>query len=88
MSYCYHNYIGPISPALFEAILKQESGGDLEAVGDGGKAIGPFQIHRVYWEDAVKQDPTLKDGGKTYENCKGPGSMEYSKRVMQVQTEV
>lgn len=77
-------YVGPISANLFDAILKVESGGDLDAVGDGGKAIGPFQIHEDYWTDAVKKDSSLKDGGKTYQSCKGEGSLEYSKRVMQV----
>lgn len=60
-----------------------ESGGNLDAVGDGGRAIGPYQIHEVYWMDAAQYDPTLKYGGQTYQNCIGPGSMEYSERVMQ-----
>ena len=55
-----------------------------EAVGDGMKAIGPYQIHESYWKDAVKCEPSLKDGGKTWQNCKGPGSFNYSERVMQV----
>lgn len=61
-----------------------ESGGNINAIGDGGKAIGPFQLHEVYWEDAAQQDPSLKDGGMTYQNCIGEGSIEYSERVMQV----
>ena len=61
-----------------------ESGGDINAVGDGGLAIGPFQIQEAYWSDAVEYDPSLKSGGKTYQNCKGEGSVEYSERVMQV----
>ena len=61
-----------------------ESGGvsDPEnAVGDGGKAIGPYQIHEVYWKDANSFDSSL---GGTYQNCKGSGSFNYSERVMQV----
>ena len=27
--------------------------------GDGGRAIGPYQIHRVYWQDAVGFRPEL-----------------------------
>ena len=61
-----------------------ESRGDLDAVGDGGRAIGPYQIHQVYWDDAAQFDPTLTYGGKTYWSCRGPGSKEYSERVMQV----
>jgi len=36
------------------AILSVESGGDGNAVGDGGQAIGPYQIHRGYWQDATR----------------------------------
>ena len=64
--------------------MQVESRGDVNTVGDGGKAIGPFQLWKQYWTDAVEHDSTLKDGGKGYDNCKGPGSIEYSKRVMQV----
>ena len=79
----YHN-AGTISESLFKAIMEVESGGDINAVGDGGKSIGPFQIQRGYWEDAVQQDSSLTEGGKSYESCRGEGSVEYSKRVMQV----
>lgn len=36
-----------------KAIMQIESGGDPQAVGDHGKAIGPYQIHRRYWIDAT-----------------------------------
>lgn len=35
--------------------------------GDGGKAIGPYQIHRVYWQDAVDYDKSI---GGTYQDCR------------------
>ena len=38
--------IGPISSKLFYALKMVESGGDVDAVGDGGLAIGPYQITR------------------------------------------
>lgn len=44
-----------------DAIAQVESGGRDDAVGDGGKAIGRYQIWRVYWQDAVAHCPTLKD---------------------------
>ena len=50
-----------------------ESGGDVDKIGDGGQAIGPFQIHEVYWSDAVEYDTSLKSGGNIYQNCKGEG---------------
>lgn len=41
---------------LLEAIRVVETGGlkdgGRRATGDGGRAIGPYQIHRPYWEDS------------------------------------
>lgn len=51
---------------IMSALRIVESGGDDNAVGDGGKAIGPYQIWRIYWKDAVEFDPSI--GGK-YEDC-------------------
>lgn len=64
--------------------MRVESNGNIDAVGDGGLAIGPFQIHNVYWLDAVAHDPSLRANGQTYQNCRGTGSIAYSKRVIQV----
>ena len=75
---------GPISSKLFKAIELVESNGDINAVGDGGNAIGPFQIRKQYWKVAVDVDPNLTANGETYQNCKGPESELYSMRVMQV----
>lgn len=36
---------------LFSAIVAVESGGDVNAVGDGGKAVGPAQIWAVTVQD-------------------------------------
>ncbi len=38
---------------LIEAIRQVESGGNDRALGDGGNARGPYQIHRGYWRDAT-----------------------------------
>ena len=48
-----------VSPALLAAIRQVESHGNDKAVGDGGKAIGPYQVWRGYWQDAVEFDKTL-----------------------------
>jgi len=64
---------------ILDAIRQVETGGERDpanAVGDGGKAIGPFQIHRAYWQDAVEWDPSI--GGK-YEDCKKEA---YARRVV------
>lgn len=44
--------------------------------GDGGKAIGPWQIHRGYWQDAVAFDKGL---GGSYDDCR---SEAYARRVV------
>jgi hypothetical protein len=41
--------------ALFDAIRAVESGGAVnsrDAVGDGGRSIGPYQISLAYWQDS------------------------------------
>ena len=63
------------SPIL-NAIRHVESGGRTDLVGDGGKAIGPYQIHLEYWRDAVAWDRTL---GGTYVDCRNP---QYARRVV------
>jgi len=63
-----------------------ETGGERDpenAVGDGGASIGPYQIMWVYWFDAQQYDPSLSSNGNNYQNCKGPGSYQYSERVIQ-----
>jgi hypothetical protein len=37
---------------LFSAIRAVESRGNDKAVGDGGRAIGAYQIHYAYWRDS------------------------------------
>lgn len=63
--------------AILHAIRMVESGGD-DAVGDGdgGRAIGPYQIHEVYWRDASAHDPGLGGG---YQDCRGRA---YAERVV------
>ena len=64
---------------ILDAIRKTETGGEKDprnAVGDGGKAIGPFQIHYSYWKDAVQFDPSI---GGTYQDCRDE---EYARRIV------
>jgi len=77
----------PVSPetapqaareGALRAIRIVESGGVPDPPdGDGGRAIGPFQIHRAYWQDAAGADPSL---GGSYEDCRDPG---YARRVVE-----
>lgn len=62
---------------VLDAIRAVESRGQPEPPdGDGGRAIGPYQIHRGYWQDAVAFDPEL---GGTYEDCR---DLAYAERVI------
>jgi hypothetical protein len=50
---------------ILDALRRVETGGIPDpslAVGDGGAAIGPYQIHRPYWLDAGVPG--------TYEDCR------------------
>jgi len=40
--------------SVAKAIMWQESKGDPNAIGDGGRAIGPYQIHKAYWIDGTR----------------------------------
>jgi hypothetical protein len=59
---------GPTRGEILRAICEVESRSRDDCPdGDGGRAIGPFQIHRRYWLDAVESDPSI--GGR-YEDCR------------------
>ena len=64
---------------LLDAMVQVESGGRLDLVGDKGKALGPLQIHRICWVDAVRYDKTLLSLGGKYEDCK---RLEYAEKVV------
>lgn len=63
---------------ILDAIRQVESSGrDDVPDGDGGRAIGPYQIHEVYWRDAVAHDPSLAPAG--YQACR---RRDYAERVV------
>jgi hypothetical protein len=67
---------------ILDAIEKVETGGQRDpanAIGDGGKALGPMQIHKVYWLDAVEHDPSLVANGETYQSVR---CRIYARRVV------
>jgi len=54
---------GTDTRAILDAIRAVETGGERDpdqAIGDGGKALGAYQIHRAYWLDATEKDPALR----------------------------
>ena len=61
---------------FIRAVGQVESGQDDAAVGDGGKAIGRYQIWRVYWIDATEFDKSI--GGR-YEDVR---DKDYAEKVM------
>ena len=61
--------VSPQLRRLFDAIRAVESGGPGD--NDGGRALGPYQIHRAYWQDSGVPG--------RYEECARP---EYAERVM------
>src|SRR5262245_20264492 len=60
---------------ILDALRTVETGGERNggrhAIGDGGAAIGPYQIHRAYWIDA-------KLPGR-FEDCRDP---DYARAVV------
>ena len=67
---------------ILDAIEAVETGGHADpanAIGDGGKAIGPYQIWATYWQDAVEHDPSLVANGETYDSVR---DRAYARRVV------
>lgn len=58
------------------AVRVVESNDNPAAVGDGGNAIGAYQIWESYWRDAVDFDPSI---GGTYQDCY---NREYAGRIV------
>lgn len=50
-----------ISPKLVKAIIKVESGGDANAVGDNGNSVGLMQIQPRYHAQRLKEGESLLD---------------------------
>ena len=61
---------------LLNAMYVVESNSGKNLVGDGGRAIGPYQIWREYWQDAVEHDPSI---GGSYRDCMDKA---YSERII------
>jgi len=61
---------------LLDAMYTVESSRGKTLVGDGGKAIGPYQIWESYWRDAVEFNKTI---GGSYTDCMDKA---YSEKVI------
>ena len=59
------------------ALHMVESGGRVgKIVGDNGRALGPLQIHKEYWKDAVSFDKSI---GGSYSDC---ANLDYSVKIV------
>lgn len=73
----YRTAVAQPSEKVLDAIKQVESSGvENPPDGDGGKAIGIFQIWHAYWVDAVAFDKSI---GGTYQDCRKP---EYARKVV------
>ena len=61
---------------LLDAMYIVESDSGRRTVGDDGRALGPYQIWRSYWQDALEFDPSI---GGVYEDVK---NKDYAERVI------
>jgi soluble lytic murein transglycosylase-like protein len=66
----------PLDPKFVHAIGWVESKNNPNSVGDGGRAIGEFQIWKVYWMDAIQYSPKI---GGEYKDCYNP---DYALKIM------
>ena len=65
---------------ILDTLQAVETGGERDpdrAVGDKGKALGAYQIWRVYWVDACEYDPTLRES-----DYQAVTDREYAERVV------
>ena len=65
---------------ILDTLQVVETGGERDpdaAIGDGGKAIGAYQIWRVYWVDACEYDQSLRACG-----YQAVTDREYAERVV------
>ena len=72
---------------VYEALNMVEASGKKRSVptGANGRAIGPLQIHKSYWTDAIELNERVNNrfglAGSEYKQCE---RWEYSKRIVNV----
>lgn len=76
-------YVGEfnIRPLLNALYHKESTCGHNKNDGDSGRAIGPYQIWEVYWQDAIEYDPSI---GGTYQDCR---KKSYAEKVIRAYME-
>lgn len=61
---------------FLDALATVESNGKDDAVGDGGNALGRYQVWQVYWSDAIEHCPEI--GGRYKDVC----GKAYAERIV------
>ena len=61
---------------FLNALAVVESNGKDDAIGDGGKALGRYQVWQVYWSDAIEHCPEI--GGR----YKDVTNKDYAERIV------
>lgn len=69
------HYRKTLRPFL-DALAEVESNHKDNAVGDDGKAIGRYQVWKVYWSDAIEYAPQIRG---EYSDCK---NKKYAERIV------
>jgi hypothetical protein len=71
------SYSAEVNDKFIKAIHMVESSGRTgNIIGDSGRALGPLQIHRSYFHDAIQFDPSLS---RNYNNVT---NLAFSKKVV------
>lgn len=66
-----------VDSKFIHALHMVESSGRVgKIVGDNGRALGPLQIHKSYWQDAVTFDKSI---GGCYDDCT---KLDYSIKIV------
>lgn len=71
-AFCFSALSADLSSAIRMVESSNRTG---RIVGDGGAAIGPYQIHYSVWKDATEYDKSIKG---TYQDCH---KLDYSIRI-------
>ena len=70
-------FAAQLDAKFVRAVHLVESGGRVgKIMGDNGRALGPLQIHKEYWKDAVSFDKSI---GGSYSDC---ADLNYSIKIV------
>ena len=75
--FCGSMFAAQLDAKFVRALHMVESGGRVgKIMGDNGRALGPMQIHKEYWKDAVAFDKSI---GGSYSDC---ADLNYSIKIV------